>query len=170
MLIPAPDSGVLAMGVGIQAAQPTGIRIGGAAGGSAAPSFTTYLHVTVDTTALARTYVRSPTFARYLTQSIPPLDTTVLTVGGAPSSRSVVRFPWPTLLRDSAQLLRVTLELIPTTPIPGLTGDTAFLQARPLLADFGGKSPASTDAFYIAIAPLLERPDRYGATRGAPGG
>jgi hypothetical protein len=100
--------------------------------------------------------VRGPTFARFLSQSIPVLDTTLLTVGGAPSSRSVVRFPWPPLLKDSAQLVRVTLELLPHSAIPGLPRDTAFLQARPLLADFGGKSPAGTDGFFIAIAPLLD--------------
>jgi hypothetical protein len=158
VLIPASDTGVLAMGVQIRAAQPTGIRIGSAAGGTAAPLFTTYLHFPTpgDTSQTARTFVKGPSFARFLTQNIPVLDTTVLTVGGAPSSRSLIRFPWPTFLRDSAQLVRVTLELIPTTTILGLPLDTAFIQARPILSDFGGKSPSGTDGFYIAIAPLVD--------------
>lgn len=158
VLIPPSDTGVLAMGVQIRAAQPTGIRIGSAGGGSSAPLFTTYLHFPTpgDTTQTARTFVKGPSFARFLTQNIPVLDSTVLTVGGAPSARSVIRFPWPTILRDSAQLLRVTLELVPTTTILGLPRDTAFIQARPILSDFGGKSPAGTDGFYIAIAPLVD--------------
>jgi len=158
VVIPASDSGVLAMGVQLRAAAPTGIRIGSAGGGSAAPLFTTYLHFPTpgDTTTTARTFVKGPSFARFLTQNVPVLDTTLLTVGGAPSARSILRFPWPALLRDSAQLVRVTLELIPTTTVLGLPLDTAFLQARPVLSDFGGKSPAGTDGFYIAIAPLVD--------------
>lgn len=158
VLIAPADTGVLAMGVQLRAAQPTGIRIGSAGGGGLAPLFTTYLHFPTpgDTSTTSRTFVRGPSFARFLSQTIPVLDTTVLTVGGAPSSRSVIRFPWPLQLRDSAQLVRVTLELVPTATILGLRGDTAFLQARPLLADFGGKSPAGTDGFYIAIAPLVD--------------
>ncbi len=157
VFIPASDTGVLAMGVQIRAAQPTGIRIGSAGGGSTAPLFTTYLHFPTpgDTTQTARTFVKGPSFARFLSQSAPVLDSTLLTVGGAPSSRSVIRFPWPPFLRDSAQLLRVTLELVPSAAILGLPGDTAFLQARPILSDFGGKSPTGTDGFYIAIAPLV---------------
>ena len=156
--IPTADSGVLAMGVQLRAAQPTGIRIGSAGGGTLAPLFTTYLHFPTpgDTTTTSRTIVRGPSFARFVSQTVPVLDTTTLTVGGAPSSRSVIRFPWPLQLRDSAQLVRVTLELVPTTAILGLPGDTAFLQARPLLADFGGKSPTGSDGFYIAIAPLVD--------------
>ena len=80
-------------------------------------------------------------------------DPSLLAIGGAPSARSLIRFPWPPFLRDSAQLMRVTLELVPTAPFTGLKGDTAFVQARPLLADFGGKSPASPD-------PLLCRDRR----------
>ncbi len=156
--IAASDTGVLAMGVQIRAAQPTGIRIGSAGGGSTAPLFTTYLHFPTpgDTTQTARTFVKGPSFARFLTQNAPALDSTVLTVGGAPSSRSIIRFPWPAFLKDSAQLLRVTLELVPTTAILGLPRDTAFLQARPILSDFGGKSPSGTDGFYIAIAPMVD--------------
>ncbi|HXI22094.1 MAG TPA: hypothetical protein VNH46_13460, partial [Gemmatimonadales bacterium] len=71
------------------------------------------------------------------------------------SARSILRFPWPEYLRDSAQLVRATLELLPTGPVPGLAGDTAYVQARPLLADFGSKSPASSDALFITSVPIL---------------
>lgn len=158
VVIPPADSGVLAMAVGIQAAQPTGIRIGSAGGGGLVPQFTTYLHFPTpgDTTTTVQTFVRGPSFARFVSQAIPALDSTLLTVGGAPSTRSIIRFPWPPSLRDSAQLIKVTLELIPTVAIPGLRGDSAFIQARPLLADFGGKSPTGTDGRFITIAQLFE--------------
>jgi hypothetical protein len=152
-LAPA-DSGKLAIGVRIHAAQGTGIRLG--AGGSAIPSFATYIKVaTGDTTTLHATYTRVPAFQRFVTQNLPVLDPAVLTIGGAPSARTLIRFPWTAYLRDSAQLLRVSLELLPTAPIPGLRGDTAFVQARPILADFGSKSPTSSDAFFVTFAPLV---------------
>jgi hypothetical protein len=153
--IPATDSGIFAMGVQLRAAQPTGIRIGSAGAGSFSPFYTTYLHVlTGDTLNTVRTLIEAPTFARFVSQSTPVLDTTLLTVGGLPSARSVLRFQMPPVLKDSALLVRATLELIPTAPIPGLRGDTAFIQVRPLLADFGGKSPASTDVSVISAAPV----------------
>jgi hypothetical protein len=151
--IPAGDSGVLALGVQIRAAEGTGIRLGHL--GSAGPSFVT--HVTIpltDSTTGTRQIARGPAFSTFVSEFVPPFDPTVLTVGGVPSARTLIRFPWPSPLRDSAQLVRATLELIPLAPIPGLRGDTAFIDARPLLADLGGKSPATTDAFFIATAPV----------------
>jgi hypothetical protein len=154
VLIPPEDSGVLAIGVQIRAAQGTGVRLG--ASGSVAPTFISWGTVQItDTTTLIATFNRFPEFETYVSQSVPPLDPSVLTVGGAPSARSFIRFGWPDYLRDSVQILRSTLELVPTAPFPGLFGDTAFLQVRPLLADFGGKSPVASDGFYLGIAPIL---------------
>jgi hypothetical protein len=153
MTIAPGDSGVLAMGVQIRAAQGTGARIGSA--GSVSPTFVSYINVfTGDTTSNHQVYTRVPSFSRFVSQTVPPLDLSALTVGGVPSARSILRFPWPAHLRDSAQLIRVSLELVPTAPIPGLEGDTAFLQARPLLADLGSKSPAFTDPFYVSFHTL----------------
>ena len=148
------DSGVLAMGIQIRAAQGTGVRIGSL--GTSAPNFLSFATVkTGDTTSLATTFNEGPGFERFVSQDVPAFDPTVLTVGGVPSARSIVRFPWPDYLRDSVVLLRATLELVPTAPIPGLNGDSAFVQARPLLADFGGKSPTASDPFFLALAPLV---------------
>jgi hypothetical protein len=154
VLIPPADSGVLAIGVQLRAAQGTGIRLG--AIGSAAATFVSWGTVqTPDTTTLTATFNRFESFQRFVSQSVPVLDPSLLTVGGAPSARSLIRFPWPTYLRDSALLIRASLEVVPTAPIPGLEGDTAYIQVRPLLADFGGKSPLATDPFYLAVAPIL---------------
>jgi hypothetical protein len=147
------DSGKLAVGVAIRAAQGTGVRL--ATAGSGIPTVFTYVHVfTGDTTENPQLFSRVPEFSRFVSRSVQPLDQSVLTVGGAPSARSIIRFPWSPYLRDSAQLLRVSLELIPTAPIPGLRGDTAFIQARPVLADFGSKSPTTSDAFYVTLKAL----------------
>lgn len=149
------DSGVLAMGVQIRADQGTGVRISNA--NTALPNFVN--HVTIpltDSTTASRQIVRGPAFATFVSQSIPPLDPSLLTVGGAPSARTLIRFPWPANLKDSAQLVRATLELVPTAAIPGLHGDTALISARAVLADLGSKSPATNDGFVIATEPLVE--------------
>jgi len=131
------------------------VRLGSGAAGGSAPSFVTYVQVTTADTTFARTLTRGAQFSRWVPQVAPVFDPDLLTAGGGPSARSLLRFPWPDYLRDSAQLIRVTLELIPTGPITGLALDTAFLQVRPILADLGNKSPASTDALFITSAPLI---------------
>lgn len=152
--IAGADSGVLALGVQIRADNGTGVRIGGSAGGTTAPTFVTHLQVDQGDTVVARTLTRSSNFSRFVSQAPPAFDPDLLTIGGVPSARTVLRFPWPAYLRDSAQLVRVSLELLPTAPIAGLTGDTAFVQVRPLLADLGSKSPASTDGLFISFVAI----------------
>jgi hypothetical protein len=156
LLIPAADSGVLALGVQIRADQGTGVRIGGAAAGSGTPSFVTYVTVAnSDTTTVDRIVSPSLQFNTFITQSPVSVDPDLLTVGGAPSARALVRFPWPARLKDSATLVRATLQLLPSVPIPGLAGDSAFVQVRPIVADFGGKSPSVTDALFTTTVPVV---------------
>lgn len=148
------DSGVLAFGVQIRADEGTGVRITNSS--TAVATFLTWVTIQVtDSTTATRQLVRGPSFATFVSQSVPTLDPSVLTVGGAPSARTLIRFPWPAHLKDSAQLVRATLELVPTGPIPGLRGDTAFISARAILADLGSKSPATSDGFFIATAPMV---------------
>jgi hypothetical protein len=155
--IPAADSSVLALGVQIRADQGTGVRIGGAAAGSSGPTFINYVTLiqAADTTTQHRIVTPGIQFNTYVSQNPPAIDSTLLTVGGAPSARSLIRFPWSARLRDSATLVRATLQLIPTTPVVGLNGDTAFVQVQPILADFGGKSAAVTDASFTSEAVVL---------------
>lgn len=156
--IPPADSGRIAFGVQIRAAQGTGIRIGGVGSGTFTPIFASFVTIvprdSTDTIPLRR--VISPTvgFNTFVSQTTPAIDTTQLTVGGVPVSRALLRFGWPTYLRDSVTLVRASLELVPVGAIPGLVGDTALLASRPLLADFGSKSPTSGDPFFAGIAQL----------------
>lgn len=154
--IPAADSGVLSLGVQIRADQGTGVRIGSPSGSSTAPVFLTYTQVAdTDTTTISRLITRTAQFATFLSQTSPAPDPSVLVVGGVPSSRAVLRFPWPALLQDTAQLIRGTLELVLTTPVEGVPGDTVRVLARPVLADFGAKSPMTSDAFFIGTAAVV---------------
>jgi hypothetical protein len=140
--IAASDSGVLALGIRIDAPAVTGIRLGSSGGGAAA-AFTTYVTLNVPDTGTARLRSLSATsaFNTFVTPPQPLPDTTLLAVGGEPSSRALLRFALPPHIRDSASVVRATLELTPVAPIGGLATDPARLQARGVLADLGAKSP-----------------------------
>jgi hypothetical protein len=145
-LPPGGDS-VLAVGVRILADAPTGVRLGSLIGGNAA-TFTSYVTVDVpDTTAVRKqSMVRGTNLNTFVTQSpLVPADT-LLTVGGEPSSRSLLRFDLPPALLDSAFVVRATLELIPATPILGLATDVATIQAVAVVSDLGAKSLLISDS------------------------
>jgi hypothetical protein len=139
------DSGRLAVGIRLSAPTVTGVRLGSLAGGTGAV-FTTYATLDVpdtDATRL-RTIALGTAFNTYVSEVPEVSDTTLLAVGGAPSSRSLLRFSLPSRILDSATIVRATLELTPTAPITGLPSDTVLLQARSVLSDVGGKSPVNT--------------------------
>lgn len=154
-VIPPADSGVIALGFQIRAASGTGVRIGGVGAGSSGPALSHFTTAPQDTTTVTRVLSPAIRFNTFVSQTTPVDNIDELTIGGVPSSRAILRFPWPTQLRDSAQLVRATLELVPLAPFPGLASDTAFLQVRAALADFGSKSPGVTDAFFISIGSLV---------------
>lgn len=154
--IPRADSGVLALGVQIRADQGTGVRIGGAAAGSGGPSFINYVsQPSSDTTTVHKVITPSVQFNTYVTPTVQTIDPDLLTLGGAPSARALIRFPWPDILKDSATLIRATLQMVPAVAVDGLAGDTTFVLVRPIIADFGGKSPAVTDAGFTTAVPVL---------------
>jgi hypothetical protein len=68
-----------------------------------------------------------------------------LTIGGVPSTRALLRFALPRALRDSTQIIRATLLLVPTGAPLVTTPDSVFLQARRLATDLGAKSPIAAD-------------------------
>ena len=141
------DSGRLAVGIRLSAPTFTGVRLGAVASG-AGGLFTTYATLDVPDTGTAklRTLALSTAFNTYVSQVPQVSDTTLLVVGGTPSSRSLLRFSLPPRILDSATIVRATLELTPTAPISGLPTDTVRLEARSVLADVGGKSPVNPQA------------------------
>ncbi len=146
--IPAADSGVLAVGLAMVADAPSGVRIGTILTGSSAPVFSSFVTVNIaDTTLQKRSILLNPKFSDFVSQNPPVLDPDLLTAGGAPSARSLIRFDWPDFIRDSGQLVRATLELVPTAPFNGLPNDPAFLEARIILSDLGAKSALSQSTF-----------------------
>jgi hypothetical protein len=141
-LTPA-DSGVLRLGLGLEAPAATGVRVASLVTGQTGPLFITYVTVDIaDTTRQKSTISRGAIITTYKTAQPAPLPTPETHVlGGAPSSRVLLRFNLPDRLRDSAELVRATLELIPIGPIGGLPNVQAQVQARAVLADIGAKSP-----------------------------
>ncbi len=140
--LPAADSGVLALGIRIEAVSPTGVRLGSLASGSTLPEFITYVHADVADPSLQQQLIRrTPAFNTFVSQSTPALDPNLLIVGDAPAARAIVRFALPAHLRDSATIVRATLELIPASPLFGLPNDSVLVVARGVVADIGSKSP-----------------------------
>ena len=145
--IPAADSGKLAVGIRIAAPTPTGGRVGALAGGTG-PIFTTYATLDVPDTGTAklRTIPLGAGFSTYVSEVPPAFDPTLLAVGGSPSARALLRFSLPSRIRDSATIVRATLELTPVAAVGGLPTDPARLLSRAVLADVGAKSPVSSVA------------------------
>jgi hypothetical protein len=143
--IPPADTGVLALGVRIDAPAPTGVRLGAIASGTGLV-FLTYATLNVPDTGTARlrTFTLSPAFNNSLAAAQQTDDSTLLAIGGAPSSRALIRFDLPPRIRDSATVVRATLELTPVVPVSGLPTDPARLRARAVLADLGAKSPVES--------------------------
>jgi hypothetical protein len=148
--IPPADAGVLALGVRLTAPVTTGVRLG--AIGTQAPVFLTYATLNVPDTGTAklRTFPFTPAFSSFVPAIQQPDDSTVLNVGGEPSARAIVRFDLPARLKDSANIVRATLELTPVAPVEGLPTDPLRLQARAVLADLGAKSPVNSNPGLVA--------------------
>jgi hypothetical protein len=137
----AVDSGVLALAVRTSATAATGVRIGSRLAGSLLPTFFTYASATVADTSVKQTIARSPSFDTFVEQFPPGSDPDLLLVGSAPSARALLRFALPPGIRDSAQILKAVLQLLPVDAVPGLPNDPATLQVRGVLTDLGAKSP-----------------------------
>ena len=148
-LAPGGDS-VLAIGLRISAEVPTGIRVGSIAAGTAA-TFTSYVTVDVPDTGQVRNQSlnRASVFNTFVTRDPPPPSDSVLTLGGEPSSRTLIRFGLSDAFLDSATIVRATLELVPAQPIVSLPTDPAIIETRAVLGDIGAKSPLTTQAALI---------------------
>lgn len=138
------DSTRLMVGFRVRADGPTGVRLGAPAAGSAGPVFTSYVTTPLaDTTVKQQIITRAGDLALTARAEGTSIDPTLLAVGGYPVSRSFLRFKLPTYLRDSATIIRATLELTSSAPVFGIPADTANVLASAVLVDFGAKSPAS---------------------------
>jgi hypothetical protein len=79
----------------------------------------------------------------YTAPTLPP-DSNLL-IGGTPSQRALLRINFPKQIRDSSQVLRAELFLIPAPGAPVVMGDSLLIVVNRVFADFGLKSPLDAD-------------------------
>jgi hypothetical protein len=154
VVIPPEDSGRIAIGYSIRASAPTGIRLGSSAGFTSS-TFVTYARVDVtDTTLQRQTLTLAADTTGYVRNNGgPPSDPDLLYLGRVPAARAFLRFNIPSRIRDSATVVRATLELIPAEPMLGLKGDRTTLEVRGVTADIGAKSTAAFTTLAVATLP-----------------
>jgi hypothetical protein len=167
----AADSGRLGIGVRISAATPTRIAVGK---GLLAARLTWFVKVdsitATDTTQIQKSFPNGAVFDSFVFDpSAAALDST-LAVGGVPSARSLLRVSLPRAIRDSSQVIRGTLILVPAVAARGAPGDSFVVEAYTVVADFGAKSPldvrhrpdtaliriGATDTVRIEVTNLLQ--------------
>jgi hypothetical protein len=161
------DSGTVAYGIRIAADTLATIAFGK---GTFGPVLQWYLRVdSLGTPVTRKPGLLGASFASFVFAPPPaPLDST-LAVGGVPSARSLMRVAFPKFIRDSSQVIRGTLILVPAMPARGAPADSFVIEARTVFADFGNKSPmdlrlgdttvihpGATDTVKIEVTNLLQ--------------
>ena len=146
----AGDSGQLAFGVRVAADTLAGVALGTREMGRDA-SVRRFYHYSlmIDSTRDSTVYAvaeQQSTFDSFVFDPPnPALDSgavaSTLVVGGAPAVRSLVRVKVPSLLRDTADVVRATLVLVPTAAVRAAAGDSFSVVATPVVTDLGPKSP-----------------------------
>jgi hypothetical protein len=159
------DSGQLAFGVRVAADSLASISIGSNDVLNRDATVHRFYHYvkTIDSTLDSTVYAEADREVLFDSFVLDPpsagLDSN-LTVGGVPSARSLVRVAFPPFLRDSADVVRATLILVPLAPVPGAAGDSFAVLARPVIADLGGKSPLRTETPLYGVTTIhLNAPD-----------
>ena len=161
------DSGTVSYGIRIAADTLASIALGK---GSLGPSLQWYLRVDSLGMPVARNpVVLGAPFASFVFTPPPASVDTTLAVGGVPSVQSMLRVNVPSVLKDSARIIRGTLILVPAVPARGAPGDSFVVDVRSVLADFGAKSPldlrvadstiihpGSTDTVQIEVTNLMQ--------------
>jgi len=89
----------------------------------------------------------------YTAPAVPP-DSNLL-IGGTPSRRALLRINFPKQIRDSAQVLRAELFLIPTPTAPVVMGDSLLILVNRVSADFGLKSPIDGDTAIQGVSRVF---------------
>lgn len=142
-----PDSGRLAYGVRVVADTAVSIGLGTNESVSNGPVMEWFYHYTPPDSVTAKqdSTSRVPNIDSFVFD--PPsqaLDSN-LTVGGAPSTRTLIRVDLPVFLHDSIDVVRATLVIVPVAPVPGVASDSFRVMALPVLSDLGAKSPLGFD-------------------------
>ncbi|HMA44549.1 MAG TPA: hypothetical protein VKO86_11050 [Gemmatimonadales bacterium] len=159
------DSGKLALGVIATGDSPPSVGLGSSDAGFPATAWW-FIHVDSagklirpDSLPLKATdsLGAPPTFDSFVFDAPAVTLDSDLTVGSVPSIRSLLHVDLPRGLRDSTQIIRATLQLVPAGALVTTT-DSVFLQVKRLQADFGAKSPVVLDTFVASSRPFRGAP------------
>jgi hypothetical protein len=140
----ATDSGAIAFGIRVSADSLASIAL---AKGLLGPTLTWYVQVdSMGVTTAHRTLgTFFASFATFVSNPpAAPIDST-LAVGGVPSARSIMRLAFPRAIRDSSQIIRATMLLVPAVPARGTPIDSFAMEIHAVLVDLGAKSPIAVD-------------------------
>lgn len=153
LAVPPEDNRYLALAVRLVADTATGIRLGSRLTQGFAPGLAVYTKVNVtDDSTEVLFYSLGVRYAGSTRQAERLLDPDLLTVGGLPAARSVIRFELPEEVMQASSLLRATLELAPARPFTGLFSDPTLMDVRAVVVDLGFKSvPIGTSASSVAL-------------------
>ena len=166
------DDKILRLAYRLVAPTATGVLLASSATGSTGPAFITFTRVALADTTVQQPLPRIVQFQTSLDATPSPAPSPdLLTVGGAPSSRAILRFALPPRIRDSAEIIRATLQLVPVAPFSGMVGDSASLDVRGVFSDLGAKSPrisssevlivrrrlvaGSSDTLFVEVTPVV---------------
>jgi hypothetical protein len=141
----AADSGSVAYGIRVSADSPVSIAI--TSGVASGPQFLSrYIRVDSSGVPVSRNIgVGFSAFASFVRNPPPaPIDST-LAVGSVPSARSIMRLAFPRAIRDSSQIIRATMILVPAVPARGTPIDSFAMEIHAVLVDLGAKSPIAVD-------------------------
>jgi hypothetical protein len=146
------DSGRLGFGIRVTADSQASATFG-TVESSDVPTMLWFYHYTIPDTVSATpdsvvhtSQPRAPQFDTFVFDPpTAPLDSN-LTVGGAPSARSLVRVTMPAFLRDSFDIVRATAIFVPVAAVPGSRADSFTVETRPVQTDLGAKSPLTPSA------------------------
>lgn len=161
----AADSGKLGLGVIATGDSPPSIALGSVESGLGATAWWFYRVdsagklIRPDSLPLKApdSLAALPSFDTFVFDSPPVTLDSNLTVGGVPSIRSLLRFKLPRGLRDSTQIIRATLQLVPAGAAV-TTADSVFLRVKRLIADLGAKSPVVIDTLVASSPPFVGVP------------
>lgn len=160
----AADSGLVAFGVHVSPDSLASVALGADEFPERDARIRWYYHYTIPDTMTATpdsvvytNQQRESAFDSFvLDPPTPPLDPaaldTTLAVGGVPAARSLLRLAFPSFLRDTADVVRATLLLVPVEAVAGAPGDSFSVVAHPVVADLGAKSPLTASGTPVTAA------------------
>lgn len=166
----AADSGRSAFGIRVSADSLASVAIETLNGGRG-PTLTWFATFDSAGTPSHRLMaISNATFSSFVGNATSPTLDSNLVVGGMPSARSILRFTIPRSIRDSAQVVRATLYLVPVTAPQGIPSDSVVIAFERVSADIGAKSPCVPAAGLNSCFPIGPGDSAFAVPATAPMG